>query len=179
MLDWEQRDTASVQAVLDIFPGVWARVAGMPDDRQPQQRPSDGSHTADNRSCEADLRTLSKRESQAAMFDRTLACQCRGASRTMLQAQAAQAARRAAVLRGEVFVRSGVMLRPPASCPRLGEPLTSLRESMLRDEASAETYRRLAEQTQDQELRTVLERFSCETAAAAAEKRRSILRRFA
>lgn len=178
MLDWEYRDTTSVQAVLDSFPVVWARVTGTPNGRLTQQTPPEGSSPADSRSLEECLRTLSEREAQAAVFDRTLAGRCRGTIRTMLQAQAAQAARRAAVLRGEVFLRSGVMLCPSASCPRLDAPLTSLRESMLRDEASADAYRRLAEKTQDPDLRTVLERFSCETAAAAAEKRRSILRRF-
>ena len=167
----------SVQAVLDSFPGVWARVAGTPDNRQAPPRQT--SSPADSRSCEERLKALSERASQAAMFDRSLACQCRGASRTALLAQAAQAAHRAAVLRGEVFVRTGVMLSPPSSCPRLGEPLAALRESMLRDEASADAYRRLAETTPDTELRAVLERFSGETAAAAAEKRRSILRHFA
>ena len=175
MPDQEYGNIGAVQAVLEGFSGVWERVTGMPDAGKPLKKPL----AADPTSRGDALRELSERAAEAAMFDRALACRCGGAGRSMLQEQAAQAFHRAAYLRGEVFIRTGERLRRPESCPRLGETLTALRESMLRDEASCRAYRRLAEQTDDGELRGVLERFACETAAAAAEKHRSILRCFA
>ena len=97
----------------------------------------------------------------------------------MLLKQAAQASRRAAFLRGEYFVRTGTRLCPPESCALLGDTLHALREGMMRDDASADAYRRLAARTDDGELRAVLERFSAEVAAAAQRKRCGIRRRFA
>ena len=174
MLDWESEDTDSVQSVLESFSDVWERVTGT-QERKPRELP----RRAGSLGCEDRLRELSVRAAEAAMFDRALACRWRGTSRTALTEHTAQAARRAALLRGEYFVRTGVKLCAPESCPRLGEALAALREGMLRDEASAEAYRRLSEQTDDEELRAGLTRFSCETAAAAAEKRRIIFRCFA
>ena len=174
MLDWDTRNTDSVQSILDSFSGVWERVRGTPDvgpSRQIQPEAARGTELTN-------LRALSIRAAEAAMFDRALGCRCRGAVRTVLQQHASQAAHRAASLRGEWFVRSGEAVCPPETCPRLGETLTALREGMLRDRASSDAYRRLAAQTDDAELRSVLERFSRETAAAAEEKRRSILRCF-
>ena len=174
MLDWESKDTISVQSVLESFPGVWERVAGTKE-----SKPHEPVHRADSSGCDDRLRELSERAAEAAMFDRALACRCRGISRAALTEHAAQAARRAALLRGEYFVRTGVKLCAPESCPRLGDPLAALREGMLRDEASAEAYHRLSDQADSEELCAVLARFSCETAAAAVEKRRNILRCFA
>ena len=174
MLDWDTRNTDSVQSILDSFSGVWERVRAAPDDGPSRRTQPEASFDTER----MDLRTLSIHAAEAAMYDRALSCRCRGAVRTVLQQHAAQASHRAASLRGEYFVRTGETVCPPEICPRLEEPLTALREGMLRDRASADSYRRLAAQTDDAELSSLLERFSRETAAASDEKRRSILRCF-
>lgn len=178
MLDWETENIASVRSVLESFSGVWERVTGTPGAGSPRRTPPDGRQPGEDLACLQTLRSLSESAAEAARFDRELACRCRGTIRATLLAHAAQASHRAAALRGECFVRTGEKLRLPESCPRMGDALTSLRVGMLRDEASAGAYRRLAEQTDDRELRAALERFAAETAAAAAEKRQSILRCF-
>ena len=180
MPEWDIQNKESVQTVLDSFHGVWERVEGTqatelrPDGvtRTPE-RPDANKHQPGD-----GLRDLLETAAESAMFDRALACRCRGSARTMLQEHASQASHREACLRGEYFVRCGVRHDPPESCPRIGDTLSALRESMLRDEAAAGAYRRAADHAGSEDMRCMLERFACEAASAAAEKRRMILRCF-
>ena len=181
MLEWETEKTESVQAVLDGFRGVWERVEGTQATGSCPELEPEPHKCSENEippSCEDCLRKLIETAAESAMYDRALSCRCRGESRTMLQEHAAQASHRASCLRGEYFVRCGVRHCPKDSCPRLGDTLSALRDGMLRDRASAEAYRRAAKSTEDEELRERLDRFACEVDAAAAEKRRMILRCF-
>ena len=180
MSEWDIQNTDSVQSVLDSFRGVWERVEGTQASALPSTIEEEASVRAVSQPHHHEdcLRELIEAAAESAMYDRALACRCRGASRTMLQEHASQAAHRASYLRGEYFVRSGKRHCPPESCPRLGDTLTALREGMLRDEAAAKAYRHAAKHTDDSELKNALERFACEANSAAAEQRRMILRGF-
>jgi len=179
-MEWDTQNTESVQTVLDSFRGVWERVEGtqatnLPSDGEPKASARSDNDSHHHEDC---LRKLIETATESAMYDRALACRCRGASRTMLLEHASQASHRAACLRGEYFVRYGMRHCPPESCPRLGDTLSALREGMLRDEAAAKAYSRAAEHMEDKDLRSALERFACEADSASAEKRRMILRCF-
>ena len=174
MLEWENQNTESVQAVLDGFHGVWERVEGTQATAVPAEHgtecPPDGNASP--------LPELIDTAEKSAAYDRALACRCRGTSRTMLQEHAEQAAHRAAFLRGEYFIRCGKRHCPSDSCPRIGDTLDALRDGMLRDESAARAYRRAAERADDEGFRRTLERFACEAGSAAGDKRRLILRCF-
>ena len=179
MPDRETQNTESVQAVLDSFRSVWERVEGTAlGTAQPHETAAPTLHGSVPPSCGKELIDLINATDRAAMYDRALACRCRGGIRTMLLEHAAQASHRAGCLRGELFVRTGERHLPPESCPRLGDTLSALREGMLRDEASAKAYRRAAERSDGETLRCALERFAREADAAAADKRQRILRSF-
>lgn len=173
----QDNSTASVRAVLDSFRSVWERVEGTAvtseklDQNAKTQAPP--KPTFDSR-----LRELIDAADRAAIFDRELACRCSGSVRTMLLKHAAQAAKRAAVLRGELFVRTGERRHSPSSCPRLGDTLASLREGMLRDRDAAKALRNAAKQTEERSLCAILERFAVEAGSAAAETKQYILRCF-
>jgi hypothetical protein len=176
----QDNSTASVRAVLDSFRSVWERIEGtavtpekLDKDAKDLQTQVPPIPSFDSR-----LREQIDTADRAAIFDRELACRCSGPVRVLLRKHAALASKRAAVLRGELFVRTGERRHSPSSCPRLGDTLASLREGMLRDRDAAKALRDAAKQTEERSLCAILERFAVEAESAAAETKQYILRCF-
>ena len=167
-METEELQLRRWQSALEGFDSVWTRVAGRTEARPLRTEPLKTPALAE----------LAAEAGRAAMYDRALALCFRGESRSLLQRHARQAERRARRLRAEAFLADGVRRIGAESCPRPDGALDGLRSAMLRDGAAAKTYAGAAEAAGG-ELRAVLSAFAEETEAAAAEKRRLILRCFA
>ncbi len=155
------------QSSLEDFSQVWSRVHGSTETTD-EQRPTP----------ENPLRDMAAEAERAADFDRTLSGRFRSEGRTLLLRHACQAGARAKRLRAEAFLADGSLPLPGESCPCAGNRLTALRSAMLRDEGAAKTYESAARHA-DGDLRAALTAYAAETATAAEEKRRLILRCFA